>query len=206
LWLPRGAPSTNVAVKNFTPNFPAYPSGHATFGAAAFHVARLFYGVKKGDRKADKLFGDLAIVSEELNGGSRDNKGTVRPRHVRQFKGGLWDMIVENATSRVFLGVHWIFDAFALKGEKPDLGRNVGGVVLGLHIAEDIFESGGGRAPKLTPAGAADPPIPTPAPGTPMPTVPKQPTSEKGCANKRTKDSGERETVRDRFPSGLSPR
>jgi membrane-associated phospholipid phosphatase len=34
-WLPLGAPSTNSTAKNFTPPFPAYPSGHATFGAAA---------------------------------------------------------------------------------------------------------------------------------------------------------------------------
>ncbi|NJQ96593.1 MAG: vanadium-dependent haloperoxidase [Hydrococcus sp. CSU_1_8] len=35
-WLPLGAPNSNSTKKNFTPNFPAYPSGHATFGAAAF--------------------------------------------------------------------------------------------------------------------------------------------------------------------------
>ena len=40
-WLPLGAPNTNAIdndKKNFTPNFPAYPSGHATFGAAALHI------------------------------------------------------------------------------------------------------------------------------------------------------------------------
>src|SRR5205807_363152 len=42
-WLPLGSPRTNRIGKNFTPPFPAYPSGHATFGAAAFHIARLFY-------------------------------------------------------------------------------------------------------------------------------------------------------------------
>lgn len=39
LWLPLGAPNSNRIGKNFTPPFPAYPSGHATFGAAAFHIA-----------------------------------------------------------------------------------------------------------------------------------------------------------------------
>jgi hypothetical protein len=41
-WLPLGAPKSNSSaptrhadLKNFTPPFPAYPSGHATFGAAA---------------------------------------------------------------------------------------------------------------------------------------------------------------------------
>jgi vanadium chloroperoxidase len=47
-WLPFGAPRTNDSNsdKNFTPPFPAYPSEHATFGAAAFHMTRLFYGWK----------------------------------------------------------------------------------------------------------------------------------------------------------------
>lgn len=44
-WLPLGAPRTNHPGKNFTPPFPAYPSGHATFGAAAFHITWLFYNV-----------------------------------------------------------------------------------------------------------------------------------------------------------------
>jgi vanadium chloroperoxidase len=208
-WLPLGAPSTNTLVKNFTPPFPAYPSGHATFGAAAFHITRLFYGTKTGDRKGDKYFDGLAVVSEELNGANQDNRGTVRPRHVRNFKGGLWDMIIENATSRVYLGVHWIFDAFTLKGNKPDLDRNVGGVPLGLAIAEDIFGVNG-RAPKMTPSNnQTKPPIETPDPETKgMPTVPKQPGSEKGCANTRMKKKEEAEAVavKDRYPSGRSPR
>jgi len=163
-WLPLGAPNTNnPMMKNFTPNFPAYPSGHATFGAAALHIARLFYKIPKGNRTGDNLF-PRGLVSEEFNGMNRDNMGTVRPRHVRKFKGGLWDMIIENATSRVFLGVHWIFDAFDLKvtsgGEvQPDVNINndkIGGVGLGLRIAEDIFDFGGKKAPKFSPS-TADP-------------------------------------------------
>ena len=151
-WLPLGAPSSNQPTKkNFTPPFPAYPSGHATFGAAAFHITRLFYAtggrLSKGTLKKDKLFDDLDFVSEELNGVNSDNGGTIRPRHRREFEGGLFDMIIENGVSRVFLGVHWVFDAFAVKGQKrePDLTRKdkglyVGGVPLGLQIAEDIFD------------------------------------------------------------------
>jgi Vanadium chloroperoxidase N-terminal domain len=45
-WRPYGAPRTNGtglgAVRNATPDFPAYPSGHATFGAASFQMLRLF--------------------------------------------------------------------------------------------------------------------------------------------------------------------
>jgi hypothetical protein len=137
-WLPLGAPKTNVLAKNFTPPFPAYPSGHATFGAAALHIARLFCGVKH--KGPDDLFNGLDFVSEEYNGVNKDNKGAVRPNHVRAFPDGLWQMIEENGRSRVFLGVHWIFDAFAVnEAGAIDLMRNIGGVPLGLNVAENIF-------------------------------------------------------------------
>lgn len=90
LWLPLGAPNSNSNKKNFTPPFPAYPSGHATFGAAALHMTRLFYGVPIGDKKPDNLFNGLDFVSDEFNGITTDNKGTVRPRHLRNFPDGLW--------------------------------------------------------------------------------------------------------------------
>ena len=154
-WLPLGAPLTNSMGKNFTPHFPAYPSGHATFGAAAFHITRLFYGVPAEDRNPDDLFDSLNFMSDEHNGISKDNKGAVRPRHVRNFPGGLWRMIIENGISRVFLGVHWEFDAFAVDNNgNPDVTQNdVGGVPLGLTIAEDTFQAGGGNAPKKSNVG-----------------------------------------------------
>jgi Vanadium chloroperoxidase N-terminal domain/PAP2 superfamily len=151
-WLPLGAPHSNSFVReasgversdrDFTPPFPAYPSGHATFGAAALHMIRLFYGIKPGDRKPDKLF-KSTLCSEELNGMTSDTSGVVRPKHVRKFKNGLWQMIEENGFSRVYLGVHWSFDAFDLDTSgNPDLSKNIGGVPLGLKIAEDIFNGG----------------------------------------------------------------
>jgi hypothetical protein len=234
-WLPLGAPSTNSpGIKNFTPNFPAYPSGHATFGAAALHVTRMFYGIGPNDKNPDNLFPGF-VVSDEFNGASRDNDGTVRPRHTRFFPGGLWEMIVENAASRVLLGVHWIFDAFDFtEDEEGNLvpsfaNENIGGVGLGLRIARDIFAAGGGKAPKMTPAGAALPPIVGPS-DAPMPPWPTQPTSSPGCigaapaaataaaagavaptddtvqdqAEPVARAGGEGSTVGDVYPSGLS--
>jgi hypothetical protein len=175
-WLPLGAPNSNRLAKNFTPPFPAYPSGHATFGAAAFHITRLFYGqggtLKAKDLGPDTLFAKLDFVSEELNGVTTDNTGAVRPRHRRTFPQGLWQMIGDNGLSRVYLGVHWIFDAFAVKKGtevEPDLyrqdgGKYIGGVPLGLLIAEDVFTAGGGKAPKKSSVGPR-PARPTPAAG-----------------------------------------
>jgi vanadium chloroperoxidase len=156
-WLPLGAPLTNAIGKNFTPPFPAYPSGHATFGAAALHITRRFYGTAANDTNPDTLFQDamsknMPFMSEEFNGVNQDNTGTVRPLHTREFKDGLWGMILENSRSRVFIGVHWIFDGFAVNAQNtPLLNKEVdlasgvagvGGVPLGLAIANDICDNG----------------------------------------------------------------
>jgi len=149
-WLPLGAPKSNELKKNVTPSFPAYPSGHATFGAAAFQVTRLFYGFTADG--ADTLAANLSFVSDELNGTTKDNKGAVRPRHVRDFPEGLWGMIRENSLSRVFLGVHWIFDGFApTHTGAMDLSQNIGGVKLGLTIAADIFNGSRSAGLKKSP-------------------------------------------------------
>jgi hypothetical protein len=165
LWLPLGAPNTNRVTKNFTPPFPAYPSGHATFGAAAFHITRLFYGqggrYDQGTLTADTLFDGLDFVSDEMNGINTDNTGAPRPRHRRRFPDGLWQMIEENGRSRIYLGVHWVFDAFVVgSNDEPDLDRTdnatglpFGGVPLGLKVAEDIWDFGNAQAPKKSTIG-----------------------------------------------------
>ena len=50
--------------------------------------------------------------------------------------------------------MHWIFDAFGIEnnpGIDIDLTQNIGGVPLGLNIAEDIYKNG------LTTANGAKP-------------------------------------------------
>jgi vanadium chloroperoxidase len=38
--------------------------------------------------------------------------------------------------------VHWVFDAFAEDGMgNPDLQQNIGGIPLGITIAEDLFHN-----------------------------------------------------------------
>ena len=47
-------------------------------------------------------------MSGEFNGVTFNNSGVVRPLVLRGYKdGGLWKAILDNADSRLFLGVHW---------------------------------------------------------------------------------------------------
>jgi len=97
---PLGAPASNLTGPNFTPPFPAYPSGHAGFGGALFQTLRNYYGT---DRIA------FTFVSDEFNGETHDNQGNVRPLLPRTFS-SLSQAEEENGQSRIYLGIHWSFD------------------------------------------------------------------------------------------------
>lgn len=113
---PLGAPSSNFDGPNFTPPFPAYTSGHATFGGLLFQVLRRFY-------RTDSI--SFTFVSDEFNGITRDNLGNVRPRRARTFR-SFSQASDENALSRIYLGIHWIFDA----SEGQTQGERVADYVL----------------------------------------------------------------------------
>jgi hypothetical protein len=115
-WTPLGAQGSNSGGTNFTPPFPAYASGHATFGGSVFEILRSFYGT---DRIA------FSFVSDEFNGVTRDNMGAVRPRLTRRFS-SLSQAEEENGQSRIYLGIHWAFD----KTEGIAHGRLVGDYVF----------------------------------------------------------------------------
>jgi vanadium chloroperoxidase len=147
-WRPLGAPKTNEpGAKSFTPPFPAYPSGHATFGAAVFELVRKFYNDKDpvkynyGVNAVDNI--DFEFVSDELNGVSTDSDGGIRTRHERKFN-SVSDAMYENSVSRIYLGVHWRFDGTTGQNMQQMLtaADNIGGVPLGRAIADDIFVSG----------------------------------------------------------------
>jgi hypothetical protein len=101
---PLGAPRTNEPGRiNFTPNFPSYTSGHATFGAAIFWTLRRFYG------KDDIPF---TLSSDEFNNVNIGMDGQPRPKRTRSFR-SFTEALRENARSRIYLGIHYQFDAYA---------------------------------------------------------------------------------------------
>ena len=98
---PLGAPASNgLSAVNFTPPFPAYPSGHAGFGGALFEMLRNFYGT-------DNI--SFSFTSDEFNGVTKDNNGNARPVVTRSFS-KLSQAEEENGQSRIYLGIHWSFD------------------------------------------------------------------------------------------------
>jgi len=114
---PLGAPASNLNGPNFTPPFPAYPSGHAGFGGAIFEILRRFYGT-------DNI--GFTFVSDEFNGVTKDHNGNVRPYMPRSFS-SLSQAEDENGQSRIYLGIHWRFDKTA-------------GINQGQRIADYIFD------------------------------------------------------------------
>ncbi len=116
-WDPVGASVINTtAAIRATPPFPAYPSGHATFGAASFEVLR-------------DEFGDIpfTFVSEEYDGQGVDPFGTPRPLVPVRFN-SLTEAQHENGESRIYNGVHWAYD-------------NTSGQTLGVQISRHILDN-----------------------------------------------------------------
>ena len=107
-WQPFGAPAHDGGT-NFTPPFPSYTSGHATFGGALFKMIGDFYGTD------DIRF---TIVSDEFN--------TITTGMMPRTYDSLSQAAGENAQSRIYLGIHWHFDA-------------VEGIRCGDNIADYIF-------------------------------------------------------------------
>jgi hypothetical protein len=115
-WEPLGAQASNNSGTNFTPPFPSYSSGHATFGSALFQTLRDFYG------RDDIHF---SFMSDEFNGVTTDDMGNVRPQVTRTYT-SLSQAEFENHDSRIYLGIHWRFD----QDQGLLAGRNIGDYVF----------------------------------------------------------------------------
>lgn len=93
--------NSSGAAAHVTPPFPAYPSGHATFGAVTVDTMKAFFGNNT----------PTTFVSDEYDGISSDpfTPGVPRPLVPVRFR-QLNHMASENGISRIFNGVHWNFD------------------------------------------------------------------------------------------------
>lgn len=127
-WRPLGAPGPehDSIDDDFTPPFPAWTSGHATMGGAVFKTLELFYGTNKFDEIDGILGNDLLyeLTSEEAGSGSVRDYSTFTQE-------GLLDVGTENSPegengmSRIYLGIHWIFD----QRDGITLGNDIAGYV-----------------------------------------------------------------------------
>jgi membrane-associated phospholipid phosphatase len=101
-WTPLGSPG-DPGHPNFTPPFPSYVSGHATFGAALFTILADFYGT-------DKL--NFTLTSDLLPGVTRSYTSFSQASY-------------ENAISRIYLGIHFWFDETAGMTMGKEIANNV---------------------------------------------------------------------------------
>ncbi len=128
-WVPLGAPASNGG-KDFTPPFPAYPSGHATFGAAGFTVLKRFLAEHRGGGDDGNALKNFTFTSDELNGETRESDGETRRPDLPQPFATIDEMIEKNLESRVWLGVHWRFDG--TEGAKS-------GAAVGEAVAQRVY-------------------------------------------------------------------
>ena len=139
LWTPLGAQNSNAPetrLGNFSPPFPAYPSGHATFGGSLFRAMALYFNsvVRKGIVVPSKTLPlgvstdgfPFTFVSDEYNGHNFGPGMTTPRKRVEAAFSSFNEAERLNADSRIYLGIHWIYDA-------DD------GIALGHAVAGDVF-------------------------------------------------------------------
>ena len=124
---------------DFTPPFPAWTSGHATMGGAIFKSLELFYGTNLVDEQSTASSATTHVRAPLRECGA--DRGDSREFSTFTQDGplalGTEDSPEgENGMSRVYLGIHWIFD-------------QTDGITLGNAIAEYVRDEllpGGARA------------------------------------------------------------
>jgi hypothetical protein len=138
-WRPLGAPgpNPNSVDDDVTPPFPSWTSGHATMGSAMYQALELYFGTNSFSEAAAKNGVAIPNGTFTLHSDEFDAAGVAGM--ARQFSTFLQtgnpadlDIGMENSpegeifTSRLYLGVHWIFDQRA----GMELGRNIADYVF----------------------------------------------------------------------------
>jgi len=120
-WVALGAPDGEGEAVGFTPQFPTYLSGHATFGAALFKSLEQFYGTD--DIAFDIDSDELKIILADP--ALQAKYGIMLEDSERSFS-SFSEAMAENGRSRVYLGIHFDFD--------DTVGQEVG-----MDIASSIY-------------------------------------------------------------------
>ncbi|WP_417736956.1 dockerin type I domain-containing protein [Rosistilla oblonga] len=104
-WTALGAPDGGDDEIGFTPQFPTYISGHATFGGALFGTLQEFYGTD--DIAFELTSEELEILLEDPE--LQEAYGLDLDDATRSFS-SFSEAMAENGRSRVYLGIHFDFD------------------------------------------------------------------------------------------------
>ncbi len=104
-WTALGAPDGGDDEIGFTPQFPTYISGHATFGGALFGTLQDFYGTD--DIAFELTSEELEILLEDPE--LQEAYGLELDDATRSFS-SFSEAMAENGRSRVYLGIHFDFD------------------------------------------------------------------------------------------------
>ncbi len=130
-WTALGAPDGGDDIIGFTPQFPTYISGHATFGGALFGSLQQFYGTD--DIGFELNSNELKILLDDPE--LQEAYGLDLDDAQRSFN-SLSEAMAENGRSRVYLGIHFDFDDL--------VGQDVGQAVAATVSSEFAVASSDG--------------------------------------------------------------
>lgn len=122
-WVALGAPN-GEDLTGFTPQFPTYISGHATFGGALFGTLQAFYGTDDIAFELSSQELELLLENPEL----QEAYGLELDDATRSFA-SFSEAMAENGRSRVYLGIHFDFD--------DTVGQEVGSAIAA-SVASDF--------------------------------------------------------------------
>ncbi len=135
-WTALGAPDGDADITGFTPQFPTYISGHATFGGALFGTLQNFYGT-------DDI--SFELTSEELeqlleNPELQEAYGLDLDDATRSFD-SFSEAMAENGRSRVYLGIHFDFDDLVGQEVGQAVAASVAQTFASLTDADDTSDA-----------------------------------------------------------------
>lgn len=136
-WQPYGAPGPNPSSSSddFTPPFPSWTSGHATMGSAMYQALASFFGTNTFAVAAQHNGVNAAtytLTSQEFDANGNIGLSRNFDNFLQSGTPDSFDVGQENspegeiAASRIYLGIHWIFD----QRGGMDLGRSIGQYVF----------------------------------------------------------------------------